>query len=84
MTDHWDENSELREEQVGGDNWLWRHKASSTGAGGEGKMGRDGRHFASSPQCPLTAVLSCRVCSSGGSESPGDPLGNPFDKAALN
>ena len=47
-------------------------------------MGRDGRHFASSPQCPLTAVLSCRVCSSGGSESPGDPLGNPFDKAALN
>ena len=36
-----------------------------------------------SPVAPYS-VLSCRVGSSGGCQSPGDPPGNPFDKAALN
>lgn len=36
-----------------------------------------------SPVAPYS-VLSCRVGSSGGCQSPGDPLGNPFDKPALN
>ena len=53
-----------------------------------GRRGREsgGRGEALCQRSPVApySVLSCRVGSSGGCQSPGDPPGNPFDKAALN